>query len=60
MSVEGFHAFDNPVQLISTRRAVNLLNVVDTDSVQFQNIIIDPHQSIVDRRFMNERGVAEH
>ena len=60
MAVEGFHAFNDGVYVVSAVRTVHLINIYGVYGIQFQNVVVHTHQRIVYLRAMDERGVRQH
>ena len=60
MPVEGLEAVDDQVDIIGAVGMIYLINISRIDGVEFQDIIIYPHQGIVYLLAVDHRGVAEY
>ena len=59
VAVEGFHAFDDGVDVVSAVGTVYLIYIVGVYGVQFQDVVVDPHQCVVHLLPVDEGGVRQ-
>ena len=60
MSVEGFHVFYDTLHVIGACGPVCLLDICLVHCVQLQDVVIYPHQGIMNLLPVNECGIAQH
>ena len=60
VSIEGFHAVDDGVDVVMGVGTVNLINICGVDGVEFQDVVVDQHQGVVNLLAMDHGGIREH
>jgi hypothetical protein len=60
VTIEGLHPVDDDIYIVSAIRVIHLIYIYRIDGVEFQDIVINLHERIVDCLTMNHRGIAEH
>ena len=60
MSMESLEAVDDQLDIVGAVGMIYLINISRIDGVEFQDIIIYPHQGIVYLLAVDHRGIAEY
>ena len=60
MPLEGLQAFDDKVYIVSAVWVVHLIYIYRVNGVEFQNVVVYPHQRVVHLLTMDHRRVAQH
>ena len=60
MAVEGLHVFNDAVDVVSGVGAINLLDILRRNGVEFQDVVVDQHQCVVYLLAVNHSRIGEH
>ena len=60
MTIKGFHTVDDLFYIVGAVGVVHLIYIYRIDGVEFQDVVVHPHQGIVDGLAVDHRGIAQY
>ena len=60
MAVEGLHALNDLSHVVGARWVVDARNIMKVYGVELQDVVVHPHQGIVDGLAVDHRGIAQY
>ena len=60
MTIERLHTVDDTLNIVCARGAVHLIYIYRVNRVEFENVVVNTHECLVNIGAMDECGVAQH